>query len=76
MKEWCKYCFKLAEKAKTKHGDAVFFDDGIYEKSFTAHDFNGSGGVTKDELIWARKLKEKFHKDRAEELSKIPEKVP
>jgi hypothetical protein len=40
------------------------------EKTFKAYDFNGSGGVTKDELIWARKMKRKYLLAKAEAMKK------
>jgi hypothetical protein len=42
------------------------------EKTFKAYDFNGSGGVTKDELIWARKMKRKYLLAKAEAMKNKP----
>ena len=55
--EWKVYYKKIEERSHKMAGGGYTFTDEYLEKSWKLHDFDASGGVTKDELIWARKMK-------------------
>lgn len=56
LEEWKSYYKKYEEDFKNAHGAEFHFTDEELEKSFKAHDFDNSGGITKDEFLWARRL--------------------
>ena len=43
-------------------GGAYHLTDEELIESHAAHDFDGSGFITKDEVLWSRKMKGKFYK--------------
>jgi hypothetical protein len=55
--------YKIAEeRAMEKTGGSFTLSDEHLEKSWKLTDFDTSGGVTKDELIHARKMKKCYKK--------------
>jgi len=53
---------------KTEHGGVVSYTDDEIKNVFSLYDFDKSAGVTKDEMIWARKMKGEYFKSKAEAL--------
>jgi Ca2+-binding EF-hand superfamily protein len=56
------YFKKFEERATEKTGGSFTLSDEHLEKSWKLTDFDNSGGVTKDELIHARKMKKCYKK--------------
>ena len=59
----------MEEKLKVDMKGAYHLTDKMMEKSHKLHDLDGNGQVTKDEIVWARKLKTKYYTFKAK-LSK------
>ena len=47
---------------KKKKGCSFHLDTEEVEKSHSAHDLDGNGFISKDELLWALKMKKEFFK--------------
>ncbi len=62
------YLKNREEKLKTDVGGAPTYTEEEAVISWKAHDFDASGGVTKDELIWARKMKHAYFKQKQIDL--------
>ncbi len=62
FEEWKVYFKKFEERATEKTGGSFTLSDEHLEKSWKLTDFDNSGGVTKDELIHARKMKKCYKK--------------
>lgn len=54
----------MEDKLKVDMGGAYHLSDEHLEKSHRLHDLDGNGNVTKDEVMWARKLKGRYYKSR------------
>jgi len=59
----------MEKKLAADMGGAYTLTDKMMEKGHKLHDLDGNGEVTKDEIVWARKLKTKYYTFKAK-LSK------
>jgi len=53
----------MEEKLKKDMGGSYSLTDDQLKVSHSQHDLDGNGEVTKDEIVWARKLKGRFYAD-------------
>ena len=51
----------MEEKLTAVMGGSYHLSDEQLEASFLAHDLDGNGTVTKDEVLWARKMKMRYY---------------
>ena len=61
-KEFIEYYRFMEEKLRNEMGGAYRLTEEELNESHAAHDFDGSGFITKDEVLWSRKMKGKFYK--------------
>jgi len=52
----------MEEKLKADMGGAYHLTDEDLIAGHAAHDFDGNGLITKDEVLWSRKMKSAFYK--------------
>lgn len=52
----------MEEKLTKDMGGAYHLSDEELAESHAVHDIDNSGEVTKDEVLWARKLKHNYYK--------------
>ena len=49
------------DSLKEEYGDYFTYSDDLLELSHKVHDLDGNGFVTKEEVIWAIKLKTRYY---------------
>jgi len=62
LSEYKKYYELMEAHLRSKMGEAYHLSDEELEKSHKAHDFDGNGFISKDEVLWSRKMKTDFYK--------------
>jgi Ca2+-binding EF-hand superfamily protein len=72
-KEFIEYYRFMEEKLRNEMGGAYHLTEEELNESHAAHDFDGSGFITKDEVLWSRKMKGKFYKSMrlTKEMSEV-----
>jgi Ca2+-binding EF-hand superfamily protein len=60
--EYVNYYKAMEAHLREKMGGAYHLSDEELKESHAAHDFDGNGLITKDEVLWSRKMKHKFYK--------------
>lgn len=54
----------MKAKLEVDMGGSYTLTDGMLAKGHKCHDLDGNGQVTKDEIIWARKLKSRYYRSK------------
>jgi Ca2+-binding EF-hand superfamily protein len=60
--EYVNYYKAMEKVLRETMGGAYHLSDEELKVSHAAHDFDGNGKITKDEVLWSRKMKHDFYK--------------